>query len=260
MENLHRSMKTALKKVFGAWFIILNFVVFISFIPESTVAESEIPFREYILSLQRRIGTDLIAVDIQNDALFGAAYLSLSSMSSLVDVVGVWLRYATLTFLTSFKTILFIIFLQQYTGHVLMSLYIMLPDWLTEMTDYMTEAIVATFSTDEGDPPLLELDSRLSLLIPRKEHDGNEVCGSTFLEKYRSDASPRIIDNGDEDGNNKENYVFDSQFGLIPVSCRDVWAQQLQEMEKRRKHAIAEGEKNRRKKNIPPVRFTEATR
>ena len=89
------------------------------------------------------------------------------------------------------------------------------------------------------------------------EEEDEDICDSSFLEKYRNDAASSVADSQielDVDDDTGERYVFDPQFGVIPASCSDAWKQQLKDMETRRMDAIAESEKKRT--NIPPVRFT----
>ena len=47
-------------------------------------------------------------------------------------------------------------------------------------------------------------------------------------------------------------YVFDPVYGVIPITCRDLWAKQGREMDVRREAAIDRS----RGKSLPPVRFS----
>ena len=245
MGKITQTLRITAKHIFVAWSVILVFVICISLLPTSAIYNYEFPFRDNIGMLQQKMAQDLLLVSEV------APHRSIDlSLSSAVDVVGIWLRYTTLVFVRNFTTILLIVGFQQFSNGLLVGLYILLPDWLTDITDNMTEAIVTSFSADEGDPPFLELDSRL---IHLKEEENKDVCDSSFLEKFRNDAASNIVDQGDHSGGVAEQYVFDPKFGVIPASCSDTWKQQLEEMEKKIP-SKSDGEKKRI--NIPPVRFT----
>ena len=109
--------------------------------------------------LQQKIDEDLLSTS--EAAVYSSAEITISSA---MDIIGIWLRYTTLIFVRSFTTILVVIGLQQYAKDLLLGLYILLPDWVTDLTDNMTEAIVTSFSAGkrEGDVFYLVLVNDLS--------------------------------------------------------------------------------------------------
>lgn len=138
-------------------------------------------------------------------------------------------------------------------------LYTCTPDWVDEWGSRM----VATFSGDEFDPPPeLEGDCKSaqeywggrsigSSSDMRRSTSDSGGDGSASRSPFRGSSDKMRLYNGHE-VDPDDWYVFDPVYGVIPITCRDLWSRQSREMEVRREAAIDRG----RHRFVPPVRFS----
>jgi len=118
------------------------------------------------------------------------------------------------------------------------------PEWMDDLGAKVVQ--LQTFSQDDHEPPPeLEMDE----FVQRRMKTGaNANPFSTPGTKIRQYAGAEV----DAD----DWWVFDPVYGVIPISCRDLWSKQTREMEIRREAAISEG----RTRPRPPVRYTRPQR
>jgi hypothetical protein len=122
------------------------------------------------------------------------------------------------------------------------------PEWMDDLGAKVVQ--LQTFSQDDHEPPPeLEMDEFVQRRTKTVASAGaNANLFSTPGTKIRQYTGAEV----DAD----DWWVFDPVYGVIPISCRDLWNKQTREMEIRREAAISEG----RTRPRPPVRYARPQR
>lgn len=118
------------------------------------------------------------------------------------------------------------------------------PEWMDDLGAKVVQ--LQTFSQDDHEPPPeLEMDE----FVQRQK---KTVTGTGAKANPFASPGTKIRHSGGAEVDADEWWVFDPVYGVIPISCRDLWSKQAREMEIRREAAISEG----RTRPRPPVRYT----
>jgi hypothetical protein len=122
------------------------------------------------------------------------------------------------------------------------------PDWLRDLFPQSFDPLTYTYSAFSSNP---------TSFFPSFGNDRNEVVDYDSLPPLEEiDPSfDHLLPAGEEGGSGrsgeqKEWYVFDPVFGVIPSETRDLWLQQEAEREAQRQNAI------KSPKKAPPIRFS----
>lgn len=118
------------------------------------------------------------------------------------------------------------------------------PEWI----DDIGSKVAHTFSQDDQEPPPeLVIDEMVRISRSRVGYNGS---GNRYFET--SYITPMKIRYKGSDIDADDWYVFDTTYGVIPITCRDRWNKQAREMEIRRDTSIYES----RNRILPPIRFS----
>lgn len=216
--------------------------------------------------------------------------LSMSKMFGLsrqyaVRVLTMAIRHSIRVYLNYFQALVVLITLTGLLKSWSKQLYIAAPLWMTDMTDNMISDMGRSFSADEGECPDLVVDSNFSRSksisgsydengpppaqhsLPTREASFSDedvqrfhILSKKFLKGQPGWKNENLVsflegDEGEGEGEGagkEEEFVFDSEFGVIPASSRALWRQQrtagAEEREKVNKGAS--------KRKLPPVRYS----
>jgi len=172
----------------------------------------------------------------------------------LISLLAITVKYSVLLPVIYWKECLLAMVISSAYPWLRTALYTYTPDWVDELSTKM----VKKFSPDDLDPPPgLEVDESIRStrhLYP----DGLKLLlekgaggGSRSLYSTPSSSGSRIRQYNGTEIDADDWYVFDPTYGVIPISCRDLWNKQAREMEIRRQAAMS----NNREKKLLPVRF-----
>ena len=193
----------------------------------------------------------------------------LARKAAFPHLFAIILRQSIRVYAQYFQTVVIVIVIAHYLPNVYDRLYIMAPDWITDMTNNIMVDMGRSFSADDGgDCPDLELDDNFVNTLSGSRDSGAdggahspERKGRSFSEEdvatfNRITAASKIwmqektIDEyGDED------FVFDARYGVVPRSSRDRW-KELEERKAAQAKQVQDGNGSAERK-IPPVRYSQ---
>jgi len=174
-----------------------------------------------------------------------------SADNDVLALVAIAVKYSLLLPIILWKECAVIAALYYFYPQLRGVLYAYTPLWF----DDLSNKVVKTFSQDDHEPPpALEVDesvglSRRNLWPAHGRGGGNTPLSSPISSGRFRQSNGTEIDADDW-------YVFDPVYGVIPITCRDLWTRQSREMEVRREASIS---KSRERGGVavpaPPVRF-----
>lgn len=185
------------------------------------------------------------------------------------QILAIAIRQTIRTYLMYIQSVTVLIVAGYFLPRLFTQLYIVAPDWITDITDNIITDMGRSFSADEGaEVPDLVLDDSLinTFSESRDSYGGLDGSGSPRVERKGRSFSEEDVAAFDRisaaskiwmqektiDECAGEDFVFDAQYGVVPRSSRDRW----KELEEEKKSAEKEGN-NKAKRKIPPVRYSQ---
>ena len=188
--------------------------------------------------------------------------------AALPHVLAIVLRQTVRIYTRYFQTIVLMIAIGHFLPFVFDRLYIMAPDWMTDMTNNIMIDLGRSFSADDGgDCPDLELDDNYIHTMNsigdygvdsdgsqnKKDRSFSEEDVATF--KRITAASKIWMQDEAIDEYGDEDFVFDTRYGVVPRSIRDRW-NDLEEKKTAQTKQKQQG-KGTAQRKIPPVRYSQ---
>ena len=183
-------------------------------------------------------------------------------------IFAIAIRQSIRTYLKYIQSVTVLIITGYFLPRLFNQLYVVAPDWITDITDNIITDMGRSFSADEGAevPDLVLDDSLINTFSGSKDSYGDfDGSGSPQVDRRVRSFTEEDVANFDRisaaskiwmqektvDECAGEDFVFDAQYGVVPRSSRDRWKELAEE------RRSAEKESKKAKRKIPPVRYSQ---